>query len=196
MANWIEKLDSLLKEPSFTAQEARDRGVSAKLLAYHIKQGHLVKLGRGIYRGLHAKEMDDFRWEDLAESLACVKNGVICLVSALALYELTDEIPRQHWIAISHATRHRANPSVKIVRMRNIDLGSTFIEISGIRMPIFDRERTIVDAFRYLSSEIAIKALRVAVTKRGREKIRLEALRKYAKALRVKIEPYLLALSV
>ena len=41
---WIEKLDSLLKEPSFTAQEARDRGVSAKLLAYHIAECLLSEL--------------------------------------------------------------------------------------------------------------------------------------------------------
>lgn len=48
---------------------------------------------------------------------------------------------------------------------------------------------------KYLSTETAIKALRLAITKQGKEKIHLEKLRKYAKSQRVKIEPYLLAVS-
>jgi hypothetical protein len=33
-------------------------------------------------------------------------------------------------------------------------------------LPIFDRERTIVDAFRYLGRETALKALKKALTRR------------------------------
>ncbi len=55
---------------------------------------------------------------------------------------------------------------------------------------IFDRERTIVDAFRYLGRETTLKALKIALTKRGSEKVDIEKIRQYAKKLRIKIEPY------
>ena len=79
--------------------------------------------------------------------------------------------------------------------MRNMSLGRTHMKIDGITIPIFDRERTIVDAFRYLSRETAIKALREALTKRKDEKINLEKLYKYSKELRVNINDYIMAMT-
>jgi hypothetical protein len=46
---------------------------------------------------------------------------------------------------------------------------------------IFDRERTIVDAFRYLSKEIAIKALKMAVKNLSDKKLDIKKLQRYAK---------------
>ena len=37
------------------------------------------------------------------------------------------------------------------------------MNLHGIRIPIYDRERTIIDAFRLLSRETAIKALKFAL---------------------------------
>ncbi len=121
---------------------------------------------------------------------------MVCLTSALAIYDLTKAIPRQHWIAVDHSTRHRANTSVRVVRMRNIKLGRTEIDLGGFKLPIFDRERTIVDAFRTLDRETAIKALKFALgAKKREERIDLKKLWKYAKELRVQIEPYVLAVT-
>jgi len=192
----LEKLKSLLRAPSFTSEEARLRGVSSSTLAYYVKQNELTRIGHGIYRGANAPASDDFRWEDLIEAMQRVKDGVICLTSALALYHLTEEMPSQHWIAIRNETLHRAMPSTKVVRMRNLTLGKTTIKIGNITLSIFDRERTIVDAFRYLGRETALKALKVALTKRGSEKIDIEKIRQYAKRLRIKIEPFLIAMTL
>lgn len=54
----------------------------------------------------------------------------------------------------------------------------------------------IVDAFRYLGRETALKALKIALTKKVNEKIDIEKIRLYAKKLRVNIEPYLIAMTV
>lgn len=188
----LTKIKPLLKRPSFTTHEAAALGVTSPTLAYYVRTGHLLRLNRGIYRGADSPSMEDFRWEDLTLTMSKIKKGVICLTTALAIYELTDEIPRQHWIAISNETRHRADRFTKIIRMRNIELGKTTIKINNRRLPIFDRERTIVDAFRFLSIEVAIKALRAGLAFSGKEKIRMEKLSKYAKILRVKIDPYIL----
>lgn len=192
----LQKLEPLLKLPKFTSAEAKTHGVSAAALSHYIKSGDLIRVGRGIYRGVEAPFIEDFRWEDLVEAVQKTKDGVVCLTSALSLYGLTEEIPRQHWIAVRHATRHRSHGLTKVIRMRNIGLGKATIKMGDITVPIFDRERTIVDTFRYLSRETALKALKTALSQPKRERIDVEKLRKYAKKLRVNIDPYLLAMSV
>ena len=191
----LQKIAPLLTLTSFTSKEARELGVSAALLSYYVQRGDLERIGHGVYRCIDAPTISDFRWEDLVHAMMKVKNGVICLVSALALYDLTEDIPRQHWIAIANTTRHRASPDIRIVRMRNIQLGRSVIKVDDVILPIFDRERTLVDSFRYLGVETAIKALRIAASKQGREKIDFEKMRYYAKKLRININPYLLSIS-
>ncbi|OGT65893.1 MAG: hypothetical protein A3J38_09245 [Gammaproteobacteria bacterium RIFCSPHIGHO2_12_FULL_45_9] len=192
----LKKLALLLDESSFTSQDAHLCGVSSATLTYYVKQNAIQRIARGVYRGINASTSDDFRWADLIEATQRVKGGVVCLTSALTLYELTEEIPMQHWIAISNATRCRTTLDIKVVRMRNLILGKTTIQIGAIKLSIFDKERTIVDAFRYLSCETALKALKMALTKKGTEKIDLEKIQRYAKTLRVKIEPYLIAMTI
>ncbi len=170
--------------------------MSAATLAYYVNTGELERIARGIYRGSKARTIENFQWEDLITAVKQTKNGIACLVSALALYDLTDEIPRQHWIAIPNSTRHRAPRSVRVVRMRNMSLGKTHITIDNIPIPIFDRERTIVDAFKYLSKEVAIKALKKSLTKSKNEKIDPNKLCGYAQTLRVNISAYLMAIIV
>lgn len=65
-----------------------------------------------------------------------------------------------------HGTIHCAVSPTKVVRMRNLELGRTAIKIGNIILPIFDRERTIVDTFRYLGRETVLKALNIALTKK------------------------------
>ena len=76
--------------------------------------------------------------------------------------------------------------------MRNIELGQTKIQIGNFHLKIFDRERTIVDSFRYLSREVAIKALQTYLRQKKPD---LGKLMKYAKVLRVDIHPYIMALT-
>lgn len=194
--NALEKLKSLLLAPSFTSRDARLCGVSSATLAYYVKQNQIKRIGHGIYRGTQAPTVEDFRWEDLVEAMQRVKNGVVCLTSALFLYHLTEEIPAQHWIAIEHGTVHHATFPTKVVRMRNLELGKTIIKVGGATLPIFDRERTIVDAFRYLGRETALKALKMALRKAGTEKVNVEKIRTYARTLHVKIEPFLVAMTL
>ena len=80
--------------------------------------------------------------------------------------------------------------------MRNIELGQKAeIELGTARLKIFDKERTVVDSFRYLSKEIAIKALQAYLRQTGSAKRDLNKLLKYAKTLRVDIHPFIMALT-
>lgn len=186
----------LLNRPSFTAAEAKIQGVSTAHLGYYVKIGQLKRLGRGIYQSTNYKApLENFRWEDLIEAVNSVPGGVICLISALAIYDITEAIPRQHWIAIPHKTSIDRGPEVKIVRFRNMSLGKTTFNLAGIQVPIFDRERTIIDAFRLLSRETAIKALKFALTTKAKPRLDLRKLQMYAKKLRFDIAPYLMTVT-
>ena len=136
-----------------------------------------------------------FRWNDLIQAVYSIPGGVVCLISALAIYNLTEELPRQHWISIRHGTSAKGSRQIKICRFRNLKLGKTEMELEGVSIPIFERERTIVDAFRLLSREIAIKALKTALAKGGKNRLDLVKLEAYARKLRFDIAPYLLSVT-
>lgn len=193
------KYDATIKQLAeravFTAEEARAVGIPPRMLAHFCNKGLIERISRGVYKGMVAKVDIDFRWEDLALVAMSIPNGVICLISALCYYGLTDQIMRRFWIAVPHTAKSPKRPKTRIVRMRNIELGQIEITIGANHLKIFDRERTIVDAFRYLETEIAIKALQEYLKQKEPSKPNLDKLLKYAKALRVNIYPYIIAMT-
>lgn len=193
------KYDPLIREFAgravFTVGEACEAGIPARMLAHFCKKGLIERISRGVYRGAAGAIDIDFRWEDLALVAMSIPNGVICLISALCYYGLTDQIMREFWIAVPHASKSPKRPKTRIIRMRNIELGQIEIKIGADRLKVFDRERTVVDAFRYLSHEIAVKALQEYLKQRKPSKPNLDKLLKYAKILRVNIYPYVIALT-
>jgi predicted transcriptional regulator of viral defense system len=194
METAIDRLGSLMQVSSFTSADAKARGVTASTLAYYVGCGVLERLAHGVYRAPASTLERDFRWEDLIMKVQTVKNGVICLVSALAVYDLTEEIPRQHWIAIRACTSLRHDPMIRSIRMHNLEVGRTQINLNDTLVPIFDRERTIVDSFRFLAVETAVKAFREAL--RNPSLFDIKKAYDYSKILRVNLRPYFLAMTI
>ncbi len=191
----LPKLKPLLNKPLFTSKEAKTLGVNPPALAYLVNTGQLQRIRHGVYRGTNSPTVPGFKWSDLVESVLSIPDGVICLISALAIYELTEDIPREHWIAVKRESKMKVPSPIHIVRYRNAALGKTEINLDGAKVPIYDRERTIVDAFRQLSRETAIKALKMALASKKKNRIDLEKLQRYAKKLRVPITPYLMTVT-
>ncbi len=189
---YIKQLEQFHNAPFFTLEEAKKWGIPRHALAYLEKRGDLERVYPGAYRfSVYASEVE-FQWENLGLIAASVPEGVICLISALVFYNLTDQVMREIWVAVPHKSHPPKRPNTRIVRMRNIDLGRTSITLGEYQMQIFDRERCIIDAFRYLSKEIAIKALqRYFQSKEAKPD--LKKLGTYAKKLRVNITPYILS---
>ena len=188
-------LQIFVETPVFTVAEARAAGIPSRMLSHFCKTGIIERVSRGVYRGSKAKLEIDFQWEDLALVAMSIPNGVICLVSALCYYGFTDQIMRQFWIAVPHASKSPRRPKTRIVRMRNIELGQIEIQIGTYWLKIFDKERTVIDSFRYLSKEVALKALQDYLRQTGSAKPNLNKLMKYAKTLRVNIHPFIMALT-
>lgn len=195
-SKYSEAFRVLSKKEVFSSAEGREAGIPSRMLAYFCEKGQIEKVRRGIYKIKNLNFDSAFEWEDLAVTALSIPNGVICLISALCYYDLTEEIMREFWIAIPHATTSPSRENTRIIRMRNISFGQTTVKIGRRRIKIFDRERTIIDAFRYLDKETALKALRTYL-KSGRErKPEIDKLLRYAKKLRVDLTPYISAFTL
>ena len=188
-------LEQLLKEPIFKASDARSKGIPPRMLAYFCRKGIIERVARGVYRVVEASSKVGIDFEELVLTVSSIPRGVVCLISALRYYQLTDQIMREYWIAVPNADTSPKRPHVRIVRMRNMTLGLTTVKMGRYKVKIFDRERTIVDAFRYLSDEVAIKALQAYLKPSSGPKADLPKLSKYAKALRININSYIMALT-
>lgn len=189
---YIKQLEPFRTAPFFTIKEAVKQGVPRHALAYLEKRGDLERVYPGTYRFSEYEPEVEFQWENLGLIASGIPESVICLISALVFYGLTDQAMREIWLAVPHQSHPPKRPNTKIVRMRNTDLGKTLIALGEYRVQIFDRERCIVDAFRYLSKEIAIKALQRYF--QGKDvKPDPKKLGAYAKKLRLNITPYILS---
>jgi predicted transcriptional regulator of viral defense system len=189
---YLKLLEPFYKVPFFTIEESAKHGIPRHALAYLEKRGDLERIYPGAYRFPTYETEVEFQWENLGLVASSVPEGVICLISALVFYGLTDQVMREIWLAVPHKSHPPKRPNTRIFRMRNIDLGKSTIALGEYRVHIFDRERCIIDAFRYLSKEIAIKALqRYFKSKEARPDPK--KLGAYAKKLRVNITPYILS---
>ena len=150
--------------------EFKATGVTATTVSRLEHAGTVIRLSRGLYQ-LPEATVDAHHV--LAEASKRVPNGVICLVSALAFHDLTDQIPRQVWVAIDpKAWRPRVEyPAIRFVRFprERLEKGVEFHVIEGVRVPIFGVAKTLADVFRYrrgLGTTIAVEGLREALRKK------------------------------
>ena len=173
-------------------------GVTATTVSRLEREAAIVRLARGLYQ-LPDASIDAHH--TLAEAAKLVPKGVICLTSALAFHELTDQIPAKVWIAIGPKDwRPKFRyPPTRFAHFPSSQL-RTDVEhhlIDGVEVPIFGVAKTIVDLFRYrrtVGINVALEGLREALRKRKATPAKIA---KYARAARVwkTMEPYMSALT-
>lgn len=189
------QFEKLSNKPFFTTQEAFEEGITRRMLSYYVQKGELERVSKGIYRCINLDDSVDLRWAGLVTSANQVNGGIICLVSALIYYEITDDFMNEYWVAIPHSHSKVDLPSTRFVRVRNSELGVEEIELCNMKVKIFDVERTIIDSFRLLDIETALKALKLYMTGHcGRPDI--GKMTKYMKELRCDISKYMMPFTV
>ena len=189
-------ISKLKQKPSFTTQEAKSLGISSRMLSYYIEKGEIERISHGVYCSTqYTPKSEQIQWHGLALAANNIKNSTICLLSALSYYELTDEFVSEYWIAVPNSHTRVHFPMTRIVRMRNMTLGATSIEIAGMNVNIFDVERTIIDSFKLLDIETALIALKNYMNgQHGKPNIK--KLLSYSKALRVNISNYIMPFTI
>jgi len=189
-------IEKLQEKPYFTTQQAKNWGVSPRMLSYYVESGKLERIARGVFRAsTFIPSSHEVQWEGLAIAASNIDQGVICLLSALSYYDLSDEFVNEYWIAVPNSHTRVKFPMTRVVRLRNMKLGVKTIKMANMTVQIFDKERTILEVFRLLDIETAIKALKRYVSgEHGKPDIR--KLLRYSKELRVNISHYLLPLTL
>ena len=151
------------------------------------KQGYIVRVKKGYYK---LTAGDELKEELLLSKL--MTQGVVCVESALFYYGYSDFAPREWTIAVPRAFSRTVNAIQKEVPVKAYyvqndmyRLGETTGTFNGVALPVYDRERTICDCFKYrtkLDNEIFNKAVNAYVSD---EKKNLANLSKYAKEMGV-----------
>ncbi len=178
--------------------ELRAEGVTAATMSRMERDGEVLRLARGLYQ-LSDAPLDAHH--SLAEAAKRVPKGVVCLVSALAFHQLTDQLPRQVWIAIGQkdwAPKVDGAP-VRLVRFtaRLLTEGVESHTVEGVPVKVFGVAKTIADCFRYrnkIGLSVAIEGLQEAL--RQRKTTPGEIVRQAERgAIATVIRPYLEALT-
>ncbi len=149
---------------TLTPKQAADAGMSQAEFYRATRAGEFTRIARGIYLPTAAAIAD---W-DMLEAATKRADATLCLTSALALHDLTDDIPRALDIAIPRGSRIPAGRSAiawHLFDRATFDIGRTTISIPGSDMTIglYSPERTIIDALRlraHLGYEAGCEALR------------------------------------
>ena len=150
------------------------------------KEGKITRITRGIYQLVN---YDIGPYPDFVIASLLAKKGVICLLSALAFHEATNEIPHSVYMAIpqgAHANRIKY-PPVKFYRfsIKAWQAGIEEQEIGAHKIKVYSLAKTIADCFKFrnkIGIDVAREALKVAVTEKH---IKPKEIMYYAKICRV-----------
>ena len=148
--------------------------------------GYLDRIRHGYYQ---LAEADSSSEEQLLATL--IPKGIVCVESALFHYGYSDFAPRKWSIAVPRSmSRTKLDVDALalqpyFVQPEIYELGKVTDDFEGVILPVYDRERTICDCFKYrsrLDNEIFNKALNAYANDTQKN---LQNLSIYAKKLRV-----------
>ena len=149
--------------------EFKSAGITAATIGRMRDDGEVIRLARGLYQ-LPDAPLDANH--SLAEAAKRLPKGVVCLTSALAFHELTDQLPRSVWIAIGkNDWSPQDEPALRIVRFTDTLLAQDvkMTSIEGVPVKVFGVAKTIADCFRHRRSvgqSVAPEGLQEALRQR------------------------------
>ena len=157
---------------ALTPSTAGQAGLSRSALYRGARAGRLDRIARGIYLPAEASAAD---WDQI-EAATRRPDATICLISALAYYDLTDAVPAALDVAIPRGSRTPA--STGAIAWHQFDRATFEIGRDEITIPgsdqtigIYSPERSIADTFRLRGAqgyELARDALREWLRRGGK----------------------------
>ena len=162
-------LESLALKTYFRQRDAAEASVYSRELRRLVDEGSVEQIERGLYRRTDAEITEHFT---RAAVCARVPEAVLCLLTALNVYDIGTQLPAQVWIAIPHKARTpTTNLPIRVVRFSGASLryGIEDAEFEGVPARITSPARSVVDCFRFrrlVGQDVALEALRDALLDR------------------------------
>lgn len=166
--------------------ELNQEGFYYKKIQELLASNQIEQVRRGYYQYI-----GDNSFSDIPTVAALFPDGVLCLESALDYYGYTDRTPSAWHIAVdSQSTRTRFYIDYPVVRPHFIQkerylLGIAEAEIDGLKIKVYDRERTMCDLLLH-RNKIDSEVFNTAVQRYVRDpKKNTSRLMQYAEVLHV-----------
>ncbi len=154
----------------FRPSQLEKLGVPYHQLRRLESENTVERVGWGLYRLVEAEPTERY---SIASVCARVPSAIVCLLSALQVYEIGTQLPYQVWIAIAHKARPPAPATQRIQLVRFSGSAWTHgiddMSFEGVPGRITSPSRTIVDCFRFerlIGREAAVEALKESVQDR------------------------------
>ena len=179
--NIIKKSNGIAK-----TAELISAGLSKTDISQLYNDGYIERVRHGYYSLSGANDIQE---EQLIQTL--LPEAIVCVESALFHYGYSDFAPRVWTLAVPRTmTKTKISMDAILYKPYYIKnelhgLGKTYADFNGIQLPVYDRERTICDCFKYrtkLDNEIFNKAVNAYVADDNKN---LSNLSKYAKEMKV-----------
>ena len=183
-----EKAKCLIRESGgiIRTSYALKAGVHPRTLYALRDNGTLEQLSRGVYRLAGQEPVSN---PDLVTVATRIPGAVICLVSALAIHEITTQVPHAVSIALEKGTESPRidHPPLSVHRFskETFAAGIEQHEIDGVTVCVYNAEKTLADCFKFrnkIGMDVVVEALKLY---RERRKLKVEELLKYAHICRV-----------
>ena len=161
-------------------------GINKYDVAALCKEGFLERVRHGVYQ---LPGNDQITEEQLLREL--LPQGIVCVESALFHYGYSDFAPRAWSVAVPRTASRTVGNIVEFplrayyIQKEYYSIGKLIENFNGVMLPVYDRERTVCDCFKYrtkLDNEIFNKAINAYVAD---QKKNLANLSKYAKEMGV-----------
>lgn len=129
--------------------ELNNLGLSSRQINKLLENGDITRIKRGYY------ELSDSTYPEEVVIARLFSQSVIFLESALMIYGYTDRMPSAWQIAVdrdSEKTQYKIDyPLIEIfyIDSKFLEVGIDTIQIEGVDVKIFNRDRTICDVLRY-----------------------------------------------
>lgn len=187
MSKQTQFLDYLKNVDGFASYaEISKAGFDKSLIKACLNSKLIKRIDRGIYA---LPEGSSFSNPDFILVSIKVPRGVICLLSALAFYEATNEIPKYIDMAIPRGAGRKSikHPPVRFYSFEPKAWveGIEYIETKGHIIKIYCLARTVADCFKFrnkIGMDVARAALKVALCEKN---ISPKEIMHYAKINRV-----------
>ena len=148
-----------------------------------VKSGEIIRLKPGVYC------MEDAMAGTMIDLEKIAPDGVLCLYSAWAYYELTTQIPQGFYVAIPRKQKITL-PDYPPIILNYWDrsvygVGIVRRQIDGFEIPIYDMEKSVCDAIRYrnkIGIDVSSEVLKNYLSRKERNLTRLAA---YDKSMRI-----------
>ncbi len=172
-------------------------GIHPRILYRMRDDGVLYQISRGVFR---LASLPGLSHPDLIAVALRVPRGVVCLVSALAHYDVTSEVPHEIQIALPRKTKAPKidYPPLRVFWFSEMAFteGVETTVLDGVEVRIFNLPKTVVDCFRFrnkLGLDVAVEALTQAIRRKG---VQPTEILRYARLYRVErvMLPYLEAI--